>query len=99
MTALPPEQGAALLATLDRIIASHAFSTDRLPRRGDEIDAKETASRHAAARAALSHLEHVMKLAASGAAASTPGEMLATARAEIGETEEKPEADDACEPG
>lgn len=99
MNQLRPDQGARLIATLDRIIESHAFSADRLPRVGDELDAKETSNRHAAARAALSHLEHVMKIAAPGSPAPSAGEVLATVRAEIDQDEETPQADDASEPG
>lgn len=99
MSLLRPEQGAALVATLDRIIESHASSASRLPRSGDDLDAKETSNRHAAARAALSHLEHVLKVAAPGREVTQPGDVLAAARAEIGKDEETPEADDASELG
>lgn len=99
MNRLRPDQGARLLATLDRIIESHAASADRLPRGGDELDARETSNRHAAARAALSHLEHVLKVGAPGSIAPSAGEVLATVRAEIGQDEETPQADDASEPG
>lgn len=105
MTRLVPYQCAALAADIDRIIESHASSAARLPRKGEEIDAKESANRHAAARAALSHLDHLLKMIASGAPGDerpSAGEVLASARAEIGEDtapEETPEADDAGQPG
>ena len=98
MTRLTPAQGAALAATIDTIVESHASSAARLPRADDALDAKETANRHAAARAALSHLEHVLKVAAQADGSAPPAHaLLAAARAEI--SEEPPEADDAGEPG
>lgn len=98
MTRLTPRQGAALTATIDAIVESHASSAARLPRVTETLEAKETANRHAAARAALSHIEHVLKVAAqAGEGGASPAQsLLAAARAEI--NEEPPEADDVGEP-
>lgn len=99
MTRLTPAQGAALIATIDSIIESHATTSARLPSARNEVEAKEAANRHAAARAALSHLEHVLKVAAQAGedGPSAAHALLAAARAEI--SEEIPEADDSGESG
>ena len=89
MTVLSPAQGDALKGCLDRVIESHAALTEELPRRGSEIAAKDAQALHAASRSALSHLEALMKLVASGhaQAAPDPARALAAARAAIREEE------------
>ena len=111
MIRLTPTQIAMLAASLDRIIESHIGAARDLPRADEAVESKEAVNRHAAGRAALAHLDHVMKAITSYGAAPnngqpSAGEALAAARAEIdgsagpdAPAEESPDPDDEGQPG
>ncbi len=92
----PPPGAADLQAAVPLVAQSYLrFVADMQP----EPESKAFAAQHSAAKTALSHLEQVMKLAATGEESTTDaaGDALDAARQEMDE-EEMP-ADDPGEPG
>ncbi|SUE43611.1 hypothetical protein [Roseomonas gilardii] len=81
---LPPED---LRAAVRRVVADYGAFVTREPMPGAHEDPKSFAARHAAAKTALAHLEHLLKLARASLAAAPAGEdiqtLLTQARAEI----------------
>lgn len=70
--------------------------------RGEEEDAKAFGARHAAAKAALAHLEHLMKIAggAEDAEEVEPGEgLLSDIRRRMNQEKQETLDDDQREPG
>lgn len=96
MNRLTAAQGAALAETLDLIIAHHDALIRALPYPGTEGDVKAATNAYAPAKAALAHIEHLLKLigAAEGDDAAIHA-ALAAARAEIGVAAEEDPAPDA----
>ncbi|MBI0536043.1 hypothetical protein D9599_10710 [Roseomonas sp. KE2513] len=71
---------------LRKIVADYKAFVERGPAPGAQEDPKAFTAHHAAARSALAHLEHLMKLApseASGEAGSEAGTLIAEARRSI----------------
>ncbi|MFC0385242.1 hypothetical protein [Muricoccus vinaceus] len=83
MTPLTPEE---LRRAVRKVVADYEAFVARGPAADAEEDPKAFAARHAAARSALAHLEHLMKLAPGGEGESVAGEagaLIAQARQSI----------------
>jgi len=98
VTPLTPDE---LRRALRKVVADYEAFVERGPSPGAHEDPKAFTAHHAAARSALAHLEHLMKLA-PGASAAEPGAeastLIAAARRSIQmadkEDGEMPEDDD-----
>jgi len=92
----------ALRPAIQRVVEDYNAFVDRGPAPGGHDDAKAFAAHHAAAKAALAHLEHLLKLARAGGAAEVGGvddaeAVLRQVRAAMAASpeDEEAEADDA----
>jgi hypothetical protein len=103
VTPLTPEEAHRAIR---KVVADYEAFVARGPAPGTHEDPKAFAAHHAAARAALAHIEHLMKLHRGGpepGAADETGALIAEARRSIQaaeqedrEGEEKPEDDDTA---
>lgn len=80
MKGIPPTLAAELEAAMTRVAEDYGAFVARGPAPGTHDDAKAFAAHHAAAKSALGHLEHLIKLArAAGAGEEVAGIAQATA--------------------
>ncbi|WP_245614980.1 hypothetical protein [Muricoccus aerilatus] len=89
MTPLTREE---MQGALRKIVADYKAFVERGPAPGAQEDPKAFTAHHAAARSALAHLEHLMKLAPSETSAEAGGEagaLIAEARRSIRLAEEE----------
>ncbi|MBP0491680.1 hypothetical protein [Roseomonas indoligenes] len=101
MNPLTPEE---LHRAIRKVVADYEAFVARGPAPGTHEDPKAFTAHHAAARSALAHLEHLMKLDKGQVepdAVAETGALIAEARrsiqlAEQEEGEERPEDDDAA---
>ena len=98
MMRLTVAQCATLVESIDDVIDSHTRLIHAM-RVSDVAESKEFAGLRANARAALAHLEHILKIIGDAgdsddAARQRASAVLAEARAEIGATREEEVADD-----
>ncbi|MBO1075755.1 hypothetical protein [Roseomonas marmotae] len=74
MKGIPPALAAELEAAVMRVVEDYGAFIARGPAPGMHDDAKAFAAHHAAAKSALAHLEHLLKLArAAGAGEEVAG--------------------------
>jgi hypothetical protein len=74
MKAIPPALAAELDSAAMRVVEDYGAFIARGPAPGTHDDAKAFAAHHAAAKSALAHLEHLLKLArAAGAGKEVTG--------------------------
>ncbi|MFT8246322.1 hypothetical protein [Roseomonas sp. BN140053] len=98
---LPDTSLAELQQAAQRVVQDYDAFLSAGPGPGGHEDAKAFAAFHAAARAALAHLEHLVKLARSitpgdAAGAGESAQLLAQVRAEIAEREAHDDDGDAA---
>ena len=98
MRRLTAAQCATLVESIDEVIDSHTRLIHAM-RVSDVADSKEFALLRAGARAALAHLEHILKIIGqagdgNGESRQRANAALAEARAEIGATGEEEAAGD-----
>ncbi len=101
MKGIPPALAAELESAVMRVAEDYGAFVSRGPAPGTHDDAKAFAAHHAAAKSALAHLEHLMKIAraagAGGGAAvlEEAQAMLLQARGMIGAEAVEDDEDDA----